>query len=56
MQCRRSAGFEDLPPHLAAAIVQLAFHAEGRRLLPWLQLSLVSKCVRCTIAEPRPPS
>ena len=43
---RRSVGFEDLPPHLAAAIVRQAFDAEGRRLLPWLRLSLVSKCVR----------
>ena len=43
MQGRGSAGFDDLPPHLAAAVVHLAFDAEGRRLLSWLHLSLVSR-------------
>ncbi len=39
----RTAGIEDLPPHLVADIIRLAF-AVDRRLLPWLRLSLVSRC------------
>ena len=39
----RTAGVEDLPPHLAAAIIRQAFDRGGRQLLPWLQLSLVSR-------------
>ena len=39
----RSAGIEDVPLHLVADIMRLAFDAD-RRLLPWLRLSLVSRC------------
>ena len=39
----RTAGIEDLPVHLVADIIRLAFDAD-RRLLPWLRLSLVSRC------------
>ena len=43
MRAGRTAGIEDLPPHVVADIVRLASDAD-RRLLTWLRLSLVSRC------------